>query len=116
MKNKREFFEEEVRFGASEIDDGQARFECEALQEAFASLRALRPALTMGMTPKELNTLLQRHGLFPDKQALVLLKEHVDKISDPKSEVAGIVLRIKSNLNRECPSSVNFLSRRALRP
>ena len=60
----------------------------------------------MGMTPKELNTLLQRHGLFPDKQALALLKEHVDKTAgDPKSEVAGIVLRIKSNLNRECPCS-----------
>lgn len=55
----------------------------------------------MGMTPKELNVLLQRHGLFPDKQALMLLKEHVDQAADPKSEVAAVVQRIKSNTSRE---------------
>jgi len=55
----------------------------------------------MGMTSKELNVLLQRHGLFADKQALALLKEHVDKSAEPKAEVAAVVQRIKSNTSRE---------------
>ena len=51
----------------------------------------------MGTTTRELNTLLQRHGLFPDKHAVTLLKNHVEKSKDPKGDVASIVARIKGN-------------------
>jgi len=43
---------------------------------------------------------------LPDKKALVLLKERVDKAADPKTELDAIVKRIKGNTNRErLPSS-----------
>ena len=51
----------------------------------------------MGMTQKELNAHLQRHGLFPDKHALMLLKEHTDKVLDQKTELAAVVLHVKNN-------------------
>jgi hypothetical protein len=53
---------------------------------------------------------------LPDKKALVLLKERVDKAADPKTELDAIVKRIKGNTNRErLPSSTFSTFMHALR-
>jgi hypothetical protein len=61
----------------------------------------------MGTTTREINTLLQRHGLFPDKHAVTLLKQHVDQAADAKGDIASIIARIKGNPARGChPQSI----------
>ena len=53
---------------------------------------------------------------LPDKKALVLLKERVEKAADPKTELDAIVKRIKGNTNRErLPSSTLSTFMHALR-
>ena len=53
---------------------------------------------------KELNALLLRHGLFPEKQALVLLRDHVEGAADVKAEVAAVIHRVKASADSAYPS------------
>jgi len=61
----------------------------------------------MGSTTRELNALLQRHGLFPDKHSLNLLKEHIDESADRKADLTNIVQRIKNNPSRTRPTHLS---------
>ena len=64
---------------------------------------------------KELNALLLRHGLFPEKQALVLLRDHVEGAADVKAEVAAVIHRIKASADSAYPPCQRVVRVRELR-